>query len=212
MTTQENLAFVVAVIVLLGVPGPTNTLLAASGATAGSSRSLRLVPAELGGYLTAITVLVGAIGPMIGGDPAATAGLKLIAAVWLAISAVGLWRRGGDGVAGADRPIGPARVYLTTLFNPKAMVVAFALLPPGPPDVLLGRVAIFAVLVVIVGSHWIWLGCLLAGAARQVVVPHRILRGASVILGSFAVMLVGSVLSGSLRTLLRRAPAAPSPW
>lgn len=194
VTIQDVLAFVFAVIVLLGVPGPTNTLLAASGAAAGFTRSLRLVPAELGGYLTAITILDTVAAPLTTNTSVALGSLKLVAATWLAISAIGLWRRGDDVILAAARPIGAARVFVTTLLNPKALVVAFALLPQAPPELRLGFTVVFALLVIAVGSLWIGLGRMLAGSAKDLALPNRVLRGASLVLACFAAVLIGSVL------------------
>ncbi len=42
---------VLALLVLLLTPGPTNTLMALAGAERGWTRALRLIPAELAGYL-----------------------------------------------------------------------------------------------------------------------------------------------------------------
>ncbi len=41
---------------LLIMPGPTNTLLLFSGATAGFLKSCRLISCEIAGYLIAITI------------------------------------------------------------------------------------------------------------------------------------------------------------
>ena len=54
---NEPLLFLAAVLTLLGTPGPTNTLLATSGAVAGLRRSLALLVAELAGYLLAIATI-----------------------------------------------------------------------------------------------------------------------------------------------------------
>jgi len=43
---DDPLLFALAVLTILGTPGPTNTLLATAGATGGLRRSLPLVPAE----------------------------------------------------------------------------------------------------------------------------------------------------------------------
>ena len=60
----EPLAFILAVLGLLATPGPTNTLLAASGAAVGLRRSLHLIPAEVSGYLCSILALALVLGPV----------------------------------------------------------------------------------------------------------------------------------------------------
>lgn len=47
--------FIGLVVTILLTPGPTNTLLASAGIQAGVKHSLKLIPAEVIGYLIAIT-------------------------------------------------------------------------------------------------------------------------------------------------------------
>jgi hypothetical protein len=61
---MDSLVFVTATVSLLATPGPTNTLLATSGASAGLRRSAHLLIAELGGYLIAIVLLRSLLGPL----------------------------------------------------------------------------------------------------------------------------------------------------
>src|SRR6478752_3236474 len=53
----DPVAFVLSVIALLAVPGPTNTLLATAGGLGGVRRAIALIPAEVAGYLLAIGVI-----------------------------------------------------------------------------------------------------------------------------------------------------------
>jgi threonine/homoserine/homoserine lactone efflux protein len=73
----------VAVLVLLLTPGPTNSLMLLAGAERGLTGALRLIPAEVAGYL--LTVLPLAHGPDagrcglgggVGGEAVARAGRK----------------------------------------------------------------------------------------------------------------------------------------
>jgi hypothetical protein len=60
---EDPVLFALAVLAVLGTPGPTNTLLATAGATAGLRRSLALIPAEAAGYTISILTLGLALGP-----------------------------------------------------------------------------------------------------------------------------------------------------
>ncbi len=48
------LQFILAILLLLCTPGPTNTLMALGGYSRGWARALPLIGGELGGYLTVI--------------------------------------------------------------------------------------------------------------------------------------------------------------
>ena len=122
-------AFVVAVVTLLAVPGPTNTLLAASGAAVGFQRSLRLIIGETTGYLVAIVILMQILAPFVAGAPAGPIVAKAFASVVLILLAIRLWRRADAEMTVASGPISIGQVFVTTLFNPKALIFAFVIFP-----------------------------------------------------------------------------------
>jgi threonine/homoserine/homoserine lactone efflux protein len=194
----EPVAFLLAVVALLATPGPTNTLLAASGASEGVRASLRLMPAELAGYLLAILPLVLVAGPAVAATPAAATALKAAAAVWLAISAVRLWRDAGTGFVSTPRPVSPARVFVTTLLNPKALVFAFVVFPQGGGIALAAATAAFVVLVLVVAASWIGLGSLITRAGRGWITPRIVSRTAALALAVFATLVAGSAVAGVL--------------
>ena len=80
---MNSALFVVAAVSLLVTPGPTNTLLATSGASAGVRRSAHLLVAELGGYLLAIALLRALLGPMIAATPMLGELLRMAATIYL---------------------------------------------------------------------------------------------------------------------------------
>lgn len=186
---STTLSFALAVLGLLAVPGPTNTLLAASGAASGLRRSLRLVPAELAGYLLSIGLLVTVAGPAVGSEPLLAAVLKALAGSYLVACAWRLWRNGGAEIARAPAPAGPGRVFLTTLLNPKGLVFAFAIFP-HEPAALPAAFALFAGLLAAVSLGWIAVGATLAGSAGGVVTPARVSRAAALVLAAFAAVLL----------------------
>jgi threonine/homoserine/homoserine lactone efflux protein len=189
-------AFVLGVVTLLSVPGPTNTLLAASGAAVGLRRSMGLVPAEIGGYLVAIGCLLVVVAPLTAASPLLPIAAKFLASIWLAWSALVLWRSGGREIAEASAPATPARLFVTTLLNPKALVFAFVIFPQGGADGFAEAAAIFSLLVAGIGTGWIVLGQFIARSAGGAATPRRVARLAAVALALFATLIAGSAVAG----------------
>jgi threonine/homoserine/homoserine lactone efflux protein len=96
----EPIAFILAVLGLLATPGPTNTLLAASGAAVGVRRSLHLIPAEVSGYLCSILALALLLGPIAQNWPLFGSALRVCCGMWLAFLA---WRHWTAAVHGVGR-------------------------------------------------------------------------------------------------------------
>jgi threonine/homoserine/homoserine lactone efflux protein len=154
---MEPVAFVLATLSLLATPGPTNTLLATSGASIGIRRSLPLLAAELAGYFLAILFLRTVVGPFVAAVPAFGTALRVIVTVYLLYLAAVLWHHGAT-----EQPAGPVtfpRVFITTLLNPKAIIFAFVILPSGRDIAgLLPWLLCLALQIFIVGGAWIAAG------------------------------------------------------
>lgn len=182
-----TLAFLTTSLLLLLTPGPTNTLLAAYGAAFGSRAGAVMVLAEALGYALAVFFFASIAG-YAKAFPAGLAMMKLAAAGWLLFSAVQLWRtRLAEKVEAPARAF--VRVFLTTLFNPKAMIVGVVLIPgDGSADRLLWTGA-YVVLSMTAGLAWVLAGSLL---------PQRVKRhayqGAAVVLSGFSLAAVASVV------------------
>jgi threonine/homoserine/homoserine lactone efflux protein len=184
---QDPTLFVLTVLLILGTPGPTNTLLATAGGTMGFRRALPLVPAEACGYLISILSVGLALGPVIASMPAVAIGLRLAVGVYLAGLAVKLWRRGAVDLSVA--PVTPRQVFVTTLLNPKALVFALGVIPFGTAvwwPYLLGFVGLLAG----VALSWIALGAALGRAAGAVGRAGLVPRLGAAVVGAFAVVLV----------------------
>jgi threonine/homoserine/homoserine lactone efflux protein len=192
----EMLAFVLAVIALLAVPGPTNTLLAASGAAIGLRPSLRLIPAEISGYLVAIGCLLAVLQPLVASHPLVPVASKLLAAAYIAWTAVRLWRDGGAKLMSVPVPASTKRLLLTTLLNPKALIFAFVIFPHSALATLWPHAIIFSALVAAVGCGWILLGSLIARSAAGTATPKRISRVAAIALSVFAILIASSAVAG----------------
>jgi threonine/homoserine/homoserine lactone efflux protein len=188
---EDPLLFVSAVLTILGTPGPTNTLLATSGAAVGVRASLPLVPAEAAGYLIAILALGLALGPAVAASPVLAAALRLAVGGYLLLLAARLWRRGGAAFAGA-RAVAPREVFTTTLLNPKALVFALGVVPfaaPRPHLYLLG----FVLMLAAVALCWIGAGAALGRAAAPGLAGAVPRVGAAAV-AAFALVLVSGPL------------------
>lgn len=188
----DPLLFVLAALGLLLTPGPTNTLLATSGATVGARASLRLIPAELAGYGLAILGIVLVLRPLLGTPADPTAYLKAALACYLIFQAVRLWREGG--ITGDERAaIGPRQVFVTTLLNPKAIIFVLVIIPhlrDGDLVAALPYLAGLACLIVAVASTWIMLGAWMRRRTQHLLEPMVIRRAGSLVLACFAALIL----------------------
>jgi threonine/homoserine/homoserine lactone efflux protein len=183
--------FLLSLLALLLSPGPTNTLLAIGGATRGFRRALPLIGAEIAGYLLVITPLALAGRPLIEAHPQVSVAVQLAAAAWVLVLAVRLWAdpggRDGQGL------VTFRRVFVTTLLNPKGLVIGLVLLPATTPAGLLPWLGLFVATVLVVASTWIAAGAVM-GRATAGRLPPLLRRIAAGYLGFVAAGLAASLL------------------
>jgi len=187
MTSIVGFAF--GLLAILIVPGPTNTLLATSGATVGLSRSLPLLLCELLGYETAIAMIRLLLVPVLARSPGGVRLMHALAAAYLVALAVGLWRW---RLAQSTRAVRPHHVLITTLLNPKALLIALVLIPLSTAADARYWV-VLTLLIPLIGSAWIAFGRLLSRSGSQGLTA-LIPKAASVMLGAFAALLIVSAL------------------
>lgn len=121
--------FIGLVVTILLTPGPTNTLLASAGIQAGVKQSLKLIPAEVMGYLIAITswgILLESVSHFIPWLPPV---LKLISATFILYLAFKLWTTSTNDIKLDNPLITPKALFVATLLNPKALLFASAIFP-----------------------------------------------------------------------------------
>ncbi len=189
---EDPLLFLLTVLAILGTPGPTNTILATSGAAMGMRRSLALFSAEACGYLISILLLGLVLGPVVAASPIVSSTLRLAVGAYLFLLALRLWRHGAMA-PGDTAEIRPRQVFVTTLLNPKAIIFALGVIPFGSAHVwayLLGFLAVLAV----VGVGWLLVG---AGMGRMAIAGGRaqvVPRVGAAAIGMFAIVIVVSPL------------------
>jgi threonine/homoserine/homoserine lactone efflux protein len=180
-----------ALVALLLSPGPTNTLIAIGGATRGFWRALPLVWAAVAGYLAVIAPLALAGRPLLDAHPELATAVRILAAAWVMVLAVRLWSPSlQSGLAGF---VTFRRVLVTTLLNPKALVIGLVLVPATTPLGLLPWLAGLAATIVAVAGLWLAGGALL-GRATAGQLPPLLRRGTAGYLGFVAVGLAASAI------------------
>jgi threonine/homoserine/homoserine lactone efflux protein len=185
----DPLQFLFAVLLLLAIPGPTNTVMAIAGATHRDEGLVKFLAATLLGYLSIIALARLLLLPLTAAYPPLGVALKLAVAVYLIYAAVRLWRA-PLAISETSSPVGPALVFTTTLLNPKGLVFALSIIPQAHP-LLWAYFAGFTGLVGIVGAGWFMAGRGLAhlSGARAGALPRV---GALALVG-FAAWLASSV-------------------
>lgn len=185
MTVAET---ALALLALLATPGPTNTLLALAGAERGRSAALRLIPAVLAAYLVTTVPLALQGARLLDALPGARAAVTILAAAWVLRLALAMWRVPARQAGAAS--VTPRRIAVTTLLNPKALILGLVLLPADDGPRLAANVAVLAAVVAAVSLLWVALGAALRRDSGDGL-PTRWRRAASVWLGALALYLLG---------------------
>lgn len=190
---ESVVAFVTAIVLLLAVPGPTNTLLFMAGATSGIERSLKLLLAEAAGYMSVVLPVSILAAPLLEESPAIAGVIKFAAALWVLYMSVKLWFRGSGASRGAVVPL--PTMFVTTLLNPKALIVGLVIMPHGPPTEVLPWAAAFLVALVAIALGWISAGALTRLAPPEQRVLPLLCRVAAVCLVIFSGLMMSSAVS-----------------
>lgn len=188
-------AFVLSLFTLLVVPGPTNALLLAMGA-AGPRRALLAPLAALAGYLIAIGLVGFVIGPVIAQYPVVSLGLRLVAGAYLLLSAFRLWRAQGLSEPALAPPL--SAVFLTTLLNPKAIIIALVLMPAGwgqNTGIAVPALVIVAGEILVVSTLWLGLGVALRASLAKLGGERTTSRLSALVLALFGVSLMVASLA-----------------
>lgn len=185
---MSSFVFAVALGLLLLTPGPTNTLLAIAGAARKRGWGLCCIGAELAGYLTTVLPVHFLAAPLLEAHPDLARAVTGLAALWVLALSLRLWTSEPD-FAGHET-VTPRLVYVTTVLNPKGLVIALALLPGTLDANLLACLGVMLVLVPAIAGLWLTLGGTLIRVAGERH-PLLVMRTASSALLLFAAGLAG---------------------
>jgi threonine/homoserine/homoserine lactone efflux protein len=182
----EPMLFALTTAALLAMPGPTNALLLTAGAADGP-RSLRLIPAEIAGYLVAILTIAYLVGPLVSDVWALGLLLRLGAALYLVTLAVRLWRRGAR--SDCNLVVTRRDVFVTTLLNPKAVLLGLGIVPVQGANGG-AYLAAFCLLVATIGAAWIVVGLAIRCGLLSTMAASVLPRIGATIVAAFASYLV----------------------
>jgi len=178
------------VLAVLLTPGPTNTLLASSGALHGIRRSLRLLTAELGGYSLGILAAHAVVAPLADAIDGIRAVLGCVVGAYLCWVAVKVWRSG----LARSAAISWFDVFATTLLNPKVLIFSLFVFP-WQASGMVNYFGLFWAVLLPVGFSWIAAGSLarrFVAAERSAIVP----RAAAITLAILGVAVIGFAFRG----------------
>jgi len=175
---------------LLAAPGPTNAVIALAGAESGWRRTLRLIPIVLACYmLTSVPLALLGAG-LIHVQPGLASLLRVAAAGWIALLALRLWRSGTR----PNRPTIDARtIAVTTLLNPKVLVVGLVLLPAPHQAVFVPALAILALAITAATAGWAVAGAMFGSLGNANVVQRA---GALCLATIAAAIVIGGLAAG----------------
>ncbi|CAD6528337.1 hypothetical protein LMG27952_02194 [Paraburkholderia hiiakae] len=179
-------------IVLL-MPGPTNTLLAAAGLRQGVRRCAHLTAAELAGYLVSITLWGLCFTHASHSLSWLPNVLRVASSLYLAWLALRLWFTANSIETSAKGVVSARTLFSATVLNPKAILFAGSIFPPAAfASVMtwLQAMAIFAVLLIPIGLTWIAIGAAPRNGRAPFIRPALFQRCASVVVGAFSVSLM----------------------
>ncbi|RMP05262.1 Threonine transporter RhtB [Pseudomonas syringae pv. persicae] len=193
----------IAMLTLLLVPGPTNSLLLQSGVNRGLGMySLKLIAAEWTAYLIQITAWGMSI------DALANYGwvvimTKILAVAFLFYISLKLWFSTHQDTDGKPAVISISALFLATLNNPKGLFFATFIAPAGTFlqfESYVSFMTVFSLVVLPVGIAWVGLGALCGRSLPTLMSSNRVNRLVSLVIGLFAIIALYNVASTALFT------------
>ncbi|MDX6750346.1 LysE family translocator [Geminicoccaceae bacterium 1502E] len=132
MALEMWLAFVAASLALLVIPGPTVTLLLATGLSQGRAAAMRMVPGVMLGDLVAMALSLAGLGALLAASATLFTIAKGLGAAYLVWLGVRMWREAPDQGAPEVKAAGGspgAQAFLVTVLNPKSILFFVAFMP-----------------------------------------------------------------------------------
>lgn len=169
----ESWLFVLAVIAILMIPGPTNALLASSAHQQGFAKTSLFIPAELFGYLYAISIWALFIHICSPTWPHLVPILHILSMGYVGWLAFRLWRLSYlEQHNQKHHHIRPRQMFFATLKNPKALLFAAGIFPDetwGSVKYFISVYLVFALVLIPTAIFWMSFGrAILAGETSKI--------------------------------------------
>ncbi|MBY3093581.1 threonine transporter RhtB [Rhizobium laguerreae] len=184
------LPFAAGVFMLLILPGTTNAILAMASQDLTVGRAVGLLATVISAYLAVVLLASGLAGSLLRDHPVISQGVKLVSASWILYLALRLWGIGSSQV----EDVSVRQVAVTTLLNPKALVIGLTMVPPAQEVATTSVIAILASVVLAVSSIWLLVGRVILGREKRM--PPLVRRCGSATLAAFSAVLTFSALGG----------------
>ncbi|WP_416768980.1 LysE family translocator [Pseudomonas sp. RHF3.3-3] len=183
---------VIAMLTVLLVPGPTNSLLLQSGVIRGlGTYSLKLVLAEWTAYLIQITAWGVFIDALTQDHAWVVVLTKSLAVMFLFYISFKLWFSAQVDASGKPSAISVSAMFVATLTNPKGLFFASFVAPPGTflhLQSYLEFMAVFSLVILPVALVWVSLGAFCERNFSALLSGNRVNKFVSLVIGLFASM------------------------
>ncbi|NNH29157.1 threonine transporter RhtB [Rhizobium sp. SEMIA 4085] len=187
---MTQLSMAAGAFALLAMPGPTNTLLALAAHRRGVRDLAILAAIVVAAYLMVAASLAVFAGAYLHSHPQIADDLKLVSAAWVLYLAFRLWFAPGS-VSAAD--ISAHQVLITTLLNPKAIILGLAMVPPAGVSTQIPYLVTITFVVAAASMLWLALGKLVIEA--QEALPVLVRRCTCAVLLLFSAGLTASLFT-----------------
>jgi homoserine/homoserine lactone efflux protein len=200
---ETLLAFVLASLVLLVIPGPTVIMMISQALAHGRGVALASALGVGLGDLLAASLSIAGVGTILAASALLFEIVKAAGAGYLIWIGVVMWR--SPPRLPEDLPAPPAlprrrlfrQAFLVTVLNPKSIIFFMAFVPQfiRADAVFVPQAATFVLVFVVLGILNAWAYAELAGSARRIIRRPRVLRGAT---RTGAVLLIGAGIAALL--------------
>ena len=182
----ESWLFIFAMIAVLLIPGPTNALLANASHHQGVFKTIRLIPAELLGYVYGISLWALLLHLSMPTWPILIHLLHFASAMYVLWLAFRLWRSSPTEKQRQNyQALKPQQVFLSTLKNPKVILFATGIFPIETWDSFENYawvLGVFCLTLIPCTLFWIYWGQNLAVGKVKLCTADQLYKGSAMLL------------------------------